>query len=110
MSLPCPHRFGGYVAIILVGSLAVTAAAGVKCTDDSSATNTCNGPTSYAIAAGAGSLVFALVYCGLQKMGQASEGATRFFAHFFVLWWAPAAVVLTFFEPFNTTGPSITEQ
>ena len=100
------HRFGGYVAFILVGSLAVTAAAAVKCGDDSNPATTCNGPTSYAIAAGAGSLAFAIVYCVLQKIGSAGEGVTRFFAHFFVLWWAPAVVVLTFFEPFNVTGAS----
>ena len=55
-------RFGGYVAIILVGSLAVTAAAGVKCADDNDVTTTCNGPTSYAIAAGAGSLALCSIF------------------------------------------------
>jgi len=87
---------------ILVASCVELAQAAQNCNDK---LNKCKEEDGYAVAVGTISLILCLCYFLCLKFKRELIGNfTQYLSLFFVLWWSVGAIVLTFRNPFITTG------
>lgn len=87
---------------ILVASCVELAQAAQNCNDKE---NNCQDEDGYAVAVGTISLILCLCYIFCLKFKrELISKFTQYLSLFFVLWWSIGAIVLTFRDPFTTTG------
>lgn len=90
-------QLGPKYAILIIGSLMVFFGGISACSSGS-----CGGREGYAVAVGIISFVVAVVRVAIESKLDATQ--SRFFAIFFIVWWAIAFSILTFWGPFNVAG------